>query len=215
MVLSCWHRWFKRQALSARPTRRRVHRGAGSRLSFKLLEERSLPTTHFGTDSAGLIFSTNGPTSTTTALTSTPNASVLGQPATFTAVVVTTPHDSGTPTGSVAFEDGTATLGTAILDTNGVARFTTTLPLAVGSHAITAVYSGDEAFAPSTSSVLNQIVSRGVSGITLQTTANPSIFSQPIRLTVTVTGSVGTPTGSVTFLEGSADLGTAPLDSSG
>ena len=52
---------------------------------------------------------------------------------------------AGTPTGTVTFMDGTTTLGTGTLSTtNGVttATFSTTT-LAVGSHSITAVYSGD------------------------------------------------------------------------
>ena len=86
----------------------------------------------------------------------------------------------------VAFEEGTATLGTATLNANGVATFTTTAPLAVGSHGITAVYDGDENFASSTSSPLNQIIDRGVTLTTLNPSVNLSIFSQPVTFTATV-----------------------------
>src|SRR5207245_1711182 len=133
------------------------------------------PATLFGTNNAGLIFATSGPTATTTSITGSPNASVFGQPVTFTAAVTPTPHDTGTPTGLVTFdEEGTATLGAASLDASGVAHFTTTSPLAAGSHLINAVYGGDENFVPSTSSPLNQIIDRGAALTTLKTSVNTS-----------------------------------------
>ena len=64
---------------------------------------------------------------------------------TFTATVTPDARSTGTPTGTVTFEEGTTVLGTVPLD-NGVATFSIAT-LAVGSHTITAVYSGDADFA--------------------------------------------------------------------
>jgi hypothetical protein len=60
------------------------------------------------------------------------------------------------PTGTVSFFDGATLLGSGTLN-GGVAAFTTS-SLAVGSHSITAMYSGDANFAAITSSTLIEIV---------------------------------------------------------
>jgi hypothetical protein len=91
---------------------------------------------------------------TTTALTSTPNPSAVGQPVTFTVRVASASGPA--PTGSVNFKSGGALLGTAQL-ANGAASFTTAA-LAAGNSNITAVYSGDALNAGSTSVVLTQTV---------------------------------------------------------
>ena len=91
-------------------------------------------------DVAGSLTVTAMPTATTLSA----SASVLGfgQSLTLTATVTVTPPNTGTPTGgTVTFADRGATLGTAPL-TAGVATLTTT-SLALGSHMITACYSGD------------------------------------------------------------------------
>lgn len=50
---------------------------------------------------------------------------------------------------------------------------------------------------------------------TLVDTPNPSIISNPITLTATVTGPAWSATGTVTFLDGTTTLGSAPLDGGG
>ncbi|MCA1595875.1 MAG: Ig-like domain-containing protein, partial [Chloroflexi bacterium] len=72
---------------------------------------------------------------------------------TFTASVSS---PSGTPTGTVTFNDGAAVLETASLS-NGKAAFVTST-LSVGTHSMTAVYTGNSAFATSTSPTLAQVV---------------------------------------------------------
>jgi hypothetical protein len=88
---------------------------------------------------------------------------LLNSPVTFTATV-SSPTPS--PTGTVTFMDGSTVLGSAPLSTNGVtvsfdltgnAAWATTT-LAMGSHTITAVYSGDGSFAASTSAPVTNIV---------------------------------------------------------
>jgi hypothetical protein len=89
----------------------------------------------------------------------------------------------------------------------------------VGSHSITAVYSGDSTFATSTSSALTQTVSAGIVGTTtaLTSSPNPSVFGQTATFAATVTPSSGTstPTGTVSFFDGAKLLGSSGVGANG
>lgn len=150
--------------------------------------------------------------STATTISSSANPSVFGQSVTFTVTVTVVAPGSGTPTGTVTFKDGTATLGSSTLS-GGIATFTLS-SLALGSHSITAVYSGDTSFATSTSSTLTQGVNKASTLTGLNSSANPSLVGQSVTFTATVSvvspGS-GTPTGSITFKDGATTLGTGML----
>jgi sugar lactone lactonase YvrE len=141
--------------------------------------------------------------STTTVILSSANPSVFGQPLTLTATVSAGPSATGTPTGSVTFLDGGTSLGTAALTSSGQASFTISIPLAVGLHTLTAVYSGDADFSASASLPITQTVDPGTTTTILVSSANPAVFGQPITLTATVSVNApasGTPTGSVVFV---------------
>jgi hypothetical protein len=121
---------------------------------------------------------------------------------------------SGVPSGTVTFKDGASTLGSAPL--NGGQAIFSTLALAAGPHSITAVYSGDTNFSASTSSGISQTVTNASVSISTSTSVvsslNPSVFGQPVTFAVNVTGSgSGTPSASVSFLDGANTLGTAAL----
>ena len=146
----------------------------------------------------------------TTTVASSKNPTVFGQAVTFTATASAT---TGTPTGTVTFLDGASIIGTATLDSTGAASFTTSA-LAVGTHPITASYSGDTNFNANTSSPLTQIVNLDVATVAINASPNPSVFGQPVVATATVTATApgsGAPTGTVTFLDGLTSLGTANL----
>ncbi len=150
--------------------------------------------------------------STTTSLTSSASTAQAGQSVTFTATV--TSGTAGSITGTVTFMDGTTTLGTGTVGSNGQATFTTS-SLAVGSHSITAVYSGNTSYAGSTSSALTETinpVTLASSTTSLATSASTASYGQSVTFTATVTPSTGvTATGTVTFKSGSTVLGTATL----
>jgi predicted secreted protein len=148
-----------------------------------------------------------GQAPTTIALQSSVNPSMLGQAVTFTATVTGT-----SVTGTVTFKDGATTLATVTLNGSGQATFTTSA-LSVGTHSITASYSGDVDDAPSTSAPLNQVVGQGATTTTLISSQNPSPFGQSVTFTATVTGA--SPTGTVTFKDGATTLGTGTLNGSG
>ena len=84
-------------------------------------------------------------------VTSVASPSVFGQPVTLTATVKPS-SGTGTPTGTVSFYAGAKSLGSAPLSNTKATLKTTAIT--VGSQAITAVYSGDSNYAPSTSAVL-------------------------------------------------------------
>lgn len=105
-------------------------------------------------------------TSSTTTLVSSQNPSAFGQAVTFTATVT-----GASPTGTVTFKDGTATLGTGTLNGAGQAIFTTT-SLTVGSHTITAAYAGDTNNAASASATISQAVGTALDSLKLKALQN-------------------------------------------
>jgi len=151
---------------------------------------------------------------TTTAVTSSHNPSVFGQSVTFTATVSATDPQSGTPTGTVTFYDGTTELGTGTVGSSGrVTLSTKSLP--VGSYAITADYSGDTDFMTSTSTTLLQFVVQDRTITLLASSPDPSVFGQAVTFTATVSAAApgsGTPTGTVTFMDGLTPIGRATLN---
>jgi hypothetical protein len=101
-----------------------------------------------------------GSTSTTTlTLASTVNPSNTGQTVTFKAVVrpPTGPY-FGPPSGTVTFADAGTPLPGATIVLSGTSATFSLSTLSTGTHSITAAYSGDARFGPSTSPTLNQVV---------------------------------------------------------
>ncbi len=123
----------------------------------------------------------------TTTVTSSVNPANVGQSITFTATVQAIAPQTGTPTGTVTFVDGTTTLGTGKLS-SGVASYTTS-NLALGPHSIVVEYPGDSNFASSDSSVLNQAV-LNQSQTVLTSSVNPAVYGQSVTLTATVSSKV-------------------------
>jgi hypothetical protein len=151
---------------------------------------------------------------TTTTIASSVNPSVFGQAVTFTATVAASPPGAGTPTGLVTFKDGAATLGIRGLNGSAQATFSTSALSAV-SHTVTAIYGGDGNFSSSTSNALAQIVNADTTSTALVSFVNPSLFGQAVTLTATVSAQApgtGTPTGNVTFNEGTNVIGSASLN---
>lgn len=157
-------------------------------------------TNYNGSTSSALSQTVNKANSTTT-LSSSSNPSGFGSSVTFTATVSST-----TATGNVTFKDGTTTLGTGNVS-NGTATYSTSA-LAVGSHSITGVYSGDSNYNTSTSSKLTQTVEQG-SSTSVSSSTNPAPSGAPVTFTAVVSPSVAT--GIVTFMDGSTSLGTGTL----
>jgi hypothetical protein len=140
---------------------------------------------------------------TSTTLVSSLNPAPFGQSVQFTANVI-----GGTgATGTMQFRDNGNVVSTQPV-IGGAANFSTSA-LAIGSHTMTAVYSGDSNRAGSTGTV-TQVIGAGVSTTVLSTSLNPSPTGQLVTFTATVTGS-NSPSGTINFKDGATVIGTASL----
>lgn len=141
--------------------------------------------------------------STTTSVVSSPDPSTLGQNVTITATVTPVAPATGTPTGTVTFVVTGSGGGTFTQPLTGGAASISLNTLGAGTHAITAIYSGDTNFLPSTGTD-TQTVNPGPAATTTTVSGapNPSVFGQSVTFTATVTANppaTGTPTGTVAF----------------
>ncbi len=149
---------------------------------------------------------------TTVVLTSSVNPSTAGQVVALTATVKTT--DGVAPSGSLSFLDGTSPLHTTGLQpsSKGIAIFSLS-SLSVGTHALTAQYSGDGTHGKSTSSLLVQKVVTQATTTTLRSSPNPSNDGELVTFSATVKpASSGDPTGSVVFRNNGTELGTVAVN---
>lgn len=145
-----------------------------------------------------------------TDLVSSANPVPVGVSVTFTATVSAL-GSNAVPTGSVAFKDGDMDIGSGTMS-GGVAQLLVKQFSMAGDHSITASYSGDANFTPSTGKLTQAVVGTGASTTTLATTPNPSSIGDQVTFTASVTGSGGTPTGTVTFKADGVVLKQAPLE---
>ncbi len=151
--------------------------------------------------------------SSSVSVTSSLNSSVIGQAVKFTIAVRAVSPATGAPTGTVTLFDNGNAIGSAPL-TSGIAYITTNT-LAVGSHAMSASYSGDSKFTGSTGRMsTSQTVKQGSTSMTLKSSQNPSSIGQVVSFTATVTAvwpATGTPAGTVIFLDGTNAIGSGTL----
>ena len=163
---------------------------------------------------------------TTILLTASQTAVIAGSPMTLIATVA-----SEQATGSVSFTDNGTPLpcspvtlapGSTSSTASCTASFTE-----VGVHSITATYLGNASFATATSSAL--AITAGTSGVTINSTPNPSLPGQEVTFSIAVSldftkslqaqsglaKAALVPTGTVTLTDGTTTLGTTTLDASG
>jgi len=154
---------------------------------------------------------------TATSVSSSPNPSVTGQAVTFIAAVTS---GAGVPAGTVTFLEGGNVLASGVaVDASGLASFVTSA-LAVGTHVITANFTGTGGWANSTGndSGSPQVVSKAGTTAQLTSSSATTVFSQPVTFTARITANApgsGLPSGTVTFKDGATVLGSGPLDATG
>jgi hypothetical protein len=136
------------------------------------------------------------------------NPIVFGQPATVTAYVNPVSPGSGTPTGTVQFQADGANVAEPVTVVGGRADLTFS-SLSVGSHTISASYSGDASFMVSSGSA-SQTVNRADTTTSVAAMTNPSVYGETASFAVTVAAvspGSGTPEGTVQFRDNGTDLG--------
>jgi hypothetical protein len=159
---------------------------------------------------------------TTTTLTSNINPSPAGAPVVYTVTVniVTANSGTGVINGTISIMQGVNTLGSGSINnataTGNSSTGTITLTNApVGTDNLVAVYAGNGNYAGSTSAPLTETITLASTHATIAASANPSYAGAAINLTSNVTSNGGVPTGSVTFFDGTTNLGTANLNAQG
>src|SRR5260370_23943696 len=138
-----------------------------------------------------------------------PDPFTFGPTASLTAKIQ--PGAGNAATGAVIFLDNSTPLGFASVSNNSAQITVSTL--SVGTHAITAQYSGDTNFSGSTSAAIPETVNPGSVTITVSSSGNPSTYGQALTFTASVqpVSATTTPTGAVTFIHGTATLGVVAL----
>jgi hypothetical protein len=172
-----------------------------------------------GVNDANVLFTAMVATITT--MSSPPvTETYYGAPITFTAQVVGSPSDFGTPTGTVYFKEADGTVLTSqSVDGTGTATKTITTLVDRGSpYQPDAEYSGDTTFNMSVSGPTWILIHKG--NTTLSVGSSASSVPTGSTVTLTATASVvapagGIPGGSVTFYDNGVNIGSGTLDSSG
>jgi hypothetical protein len=172
-------------------------------------------TSEGGSAGSGVAFELTGITpATKTVLSASPNTFTYGQDVTLTAVV--TANFGVPPNGeTVSFMKGPTLLGTGTLS-GGTASLTTSA-LHAGNNLLTAVYGGDSNFIGSTSRAYDAQGFRATTATTLTSSQNPSNVGQSVTFTATVTPEFSgtTPTGTVSFSDGTTLLKTVGVNKGG
>ncbi len=216
---------FAQKKKSRRPSKFRQPR----RLTAEALENRNLlsvsPYTLVGlgpvpgsrpAEVASSGMSAQALLATHTTITASTLAALTNESITFTATV--TGPTSAVPGGAVEFFDGATIIGGGVLNSAGVATFTTS-KLAVGIHRITATYEGNLTYHNSSSpSCCAVSVRQDFLTSTTLAANSPTTYGQLATLTATVKAlnlNAGIPAGSIVFTDGQTVLGTVTLTASG
>jgi hypothetical protein len=127
----------------------------------------------------------------TTSVAVSANPTLVATPLTLTATI-NMGTGTPTPTGNVTFKDGASVLGSGALNGSATATLQTSA-LTLGTHTITAVYAGDTAYAPSSSSTM---IEKVVSVLPDYTVSIPNgsatvAAGQSANFTITITAQGG------------------------
>lgn len=152
----------------------------------------------------------------TTTVTADQSPIHLGDDATFSVSV----SGANGPAGNGAFPLATLKVDGNSVDVQSVVSGAVTLTatgLAVGTHTVQVFFAGDDVYAPSQSEIINQVV-KGDTTVALLAAPNSVTLGQAAGFTATVAATapaMNTPTGSVTFKDGTKTLGSSTLNGAG
>ena len=191
-----------------------INAGADVGYSIHLRSDGKLWVAGDGTNLlAAAVFTGDGgstPKSSASAvLASSANPSTAGQSVTFSASVS---GGVGTPTGTVTFLDGSTPICSSVALTAGGATCATS-SLSTGSHSISASYSGDTAYNPTTSNVVTQTVNTAPAQFTLSITksgtGSGTVTSSPVGINCGATCSASFTSGTTVSLSAAGDAGSS------
>jgi hypothetical protein len=138
----------------------------------------------------GSTFQASGTTvypAATTTLTSSANASAWNQAVTFTASVSAPSSGSPAPTGSVTFTDSTTGQSLGTIPLSGGSATLGPVTLSVGTHIITALYSGDSNYISNSAVFTERVIGTPTVAVA---DAGGTYNGQPFAATATVAGVV-------------------------
>jgi len=153
----------------------------------------------------------NSKNSAKVTLSSSLNPSVFGQSVTFTATL-----SPSAATGTVQFQIDGTNFGPAVTLSGGKGVSGSTSSLSIGSHNISAVYSGDGTYGSNTASLVQKVKSKTVCN--WPSKPNPCNWGQTCIFNIQIgcqSPGTGIPTGTVTFYDGSNSLGNCSLSGNG
>jgi hypothetical protein len=168
------------------------------------------PTNDVSTSNV-LVQVVNSKPKATVNLSSSLNPSVYGQSVSFTATL-----SPSAATGTVQFQIDGTNFGSPATLSGGKAVSGSTTTLSIGSHNITATYSGDSTYGSSTASLVQKVLCKTV--CTWPSKPNPCNWGLPCIFNVQIgcqSPGTGFPTGTVTFYDSSNNLGSCSLSSNG
>ncbi|MDG3008348.1 beta strand repeat-containing protein [Paludisphaera mucosa] len=165
-------------------------------------------------DLGAIVVDVSVKTATSASVVASPDPAVFGGPITV-AATISREGPGPIPTGTVVFRIGETILAEVPIGPNGVAVYTIPAGLAVGAATLTASYSGDALFAPTTSGPVVVVVERSTTA-SGEISASPSqvFFGQDVTLTAAFAApsdGVTLMTGTVAFYDGEVFLGSAPI----
>ncbi len=156
-----------------------------------------------------------GTTATTTTFTPLP-ASAVYPNGSLTVTVAPGAGYAGSniPTGSVSFQENGVEIGSAPLNSSGVATFSPTSDFMAGSYnGLVAVYTGDSNFAGSSSSAVDTTISKAAPTVTFATPPTLTTVTTGVSdpLTVTITVPAGTTPAPDSTLDGTVTFWLGPI----
>ena len=154
-------------------------------------------------------------TTVSATLQTTAASIIFGSPITFTAGIS---GSGSTPTGTVVLMDGATAVATLPLPSSGASTGIVTFvnpALAIGTHILTAAYSGDANHSATSSAPLTQTVQQATT-TALTSSASAIVSGKSVTFSATVIGVSGKPfTGTISFTDGGALLASVTPAASG
>ena len=178
---------------------------------YSLTATYSGDTNHLASTSGSQVFHVIKANASIALTSDSPTTTPYAQIVTLTATLAGSPT-TGTPTGSVTYSDNGTTLGTVALNASGVATFALPQSTTLGTHVITATYSGDAIFYGDSRQTTQQIVAAPSTTTLALSGGGNSTYGSPVTLTASVDTTTAT-TGTVWFFKGATYLGSGTLAS--